>query len=89
MVERAREGFPPSTELVAVEVRGHAPADAGADLAALGPDVILLGPMPVEGGQRWLLTGKLGRVKNGLRSVVGRWRDKGATVRVDADPIDL
>ena len=89
LVERAREGFPPSTELVAVEVRGDAPADAGADLSALGADVILLGPMPVEGGQRWLLTGKLGRVKNGLRSVVGRWRDKGATVRVDADPIDL
>lgn len=89
LVERAREGFPPSTELMAVEVRGQTPGDPGADLSAIGSDVTLLGPMPVEDGQRWLLTGKLGRVKHDLRSVVGRWRDKGATVRVDADPIDL
>lgn len=89
LVERAREGFPPSTELLALEVRGPMSGDPSPDLESLSQDVTLLGPVPVEDGQRWLLTGKLGRVKNDLRSIVGRWRDKGATVRVDVDPIDL
>jgi primosomal protein N' len=89
LVDRAREGFPPALELLALEVRGQVPVDVGADLASLQRQLTLLGPMPVEDGQRWLLSGKLGKAKSDLRSMVGRWRDRGATVRVDVDPIDL
>ena len=89
LVDRAREGFPPSVELIALEVRGQVPFDAGADIAGLGPGANLLGPMQTDDGQRWLLSGKLGKVKTELRKIVARWRDKGATVRIDVDPIDL
>lgn len=90
LVERAREGFPPSSEMIAVEIRGEVPGDAADGLAGLGElGVVVLGPMPVEEGQRWLLTGKLGKARLELRNLVGRWRDRGATVRVDADPIDV
>ena len=89
LVERARDGSPPSTEMIAVEIRGEMPANAPADLAGLDPGTTVLGPMQVEDGVRWLLTGKLGRTRPELRKVVGRWRDKGATVRVDVDPIDV
>lgn len=89
LVERAREGFPPSAELIAVEVRGDIPASVAEDLGSIESDVVTMGPMPVDDGQRWLLTGKLGKARLALRPMVGRWRDKGATVRVDADPIDV
>lgn len=90
LVERAREGFPPSAEMIAVEIRGEVPEDASGSLARLiDHGATVLGPMPVEDGQRWLLTGKLGKARLELRSLVGRWRDRGATVRVDADPIDV
>lgn len=89
LVDRAREGFPPSVELIALEVRGDARIDAEADLAGLGPGLSLLGPMQTEDGQRWLVSGKLSKAKTELRQIVARWRDKGATVRVDVDPIDL
>ena len=88
LVERARDGSPPSTEMIAVEIRGDVPDDAAADLVAI-PGAVVLGPMAVDDGQRWLLTGKLGEARLELRRLVGRWRDKGATVRVDADPIDV
>jgi primosomal protein N' len=88
LVERARDGSPPSTEMIAVEIRGDVPDDAAAELVAI-PGAVVLGPMAVEDGQRWLLTGKLGEARLQLRRLVGRWRDKGATVRVDADPIDV
>lgn len=88
LVERAREGAPPAAEMIAVEIRGQVPDDAGSELASL-PDLTIMGPMRIESGQRWLLTGKLGRARLGLRRMVGRWRDGGATVRVDVDPIDV
>lgn len=89
LVERAREGSPPSTEMLVLEVRGTVPDAVTSDLGDLGPDVVVLGPMRLDNGERWLITGRLGPARIRLRKAVGRWRDKGATVRVDADPIDV
>ncbi|HEY6634875.1 MAG TPA: hypothetical protein VI141_04595 [Acidimicrobiia bacterium] len=89
LVERARDGSPPSSEMIVIELRGEIPDGVGSDLAGLDSGAVSLGPMPVEDGQRWLITGKLGKARLELRKLVGRWRDKGATVRVDVDPIDL
>lgn len=90
LVERAREGFPPSSEMIAVEIRGQVPDDATDALMGLQEfGAVVLGPMEFEEGRRWLLTGKLGKARLELRGMVGRWRDRGATVRVDADPIDV
>lgn len=89
LVERAREGFPPSSEMIAVEVRGEIPESVVADLAQLDSGAAVMGPIEIEDGLRWLLVGKLAKSRPQLRKIVGRWRDKGATVRVDADPIDV
>jgi primosomal protein N' (replication factor Y) (superfamily II helicase) len=88
LVERAREGSPPSSEMIAVEIRGEVPPSASDDLAGLAGATIM-GPMNVPDGQRWLLTGSLGEVRLHLRKLVSRWRDSGATVRIDVDPIDI
>jgi primosomal protein N' (replication factor Y) (superfamily II helicase) len=88
LVERAREAAPPSSEMIAVEIRGETPKTAGSDLASL-EGAVVMGPIDVPEGKRWLLTGSLGKARLALRPVVGRWRDGGATVRVDADPIDV
>ncbi len=88
LAARAAEGMPPSTEMIAVEVRGKVPDGVDADLDSL-PDAGVLGPVPVDEGKRWLLTGDLRVARRELRGLVGRWREDGATVRVDADPIDL
>lgn len=88
LVERAREGSPPATELIAVEIRDHVPESAQSDLTGL-EDTAIMGPMSLENGQRWLLTGRLRKARQQLRMLVGRWRDAGATVRIDADPIDV
>jgi primosomal protein N' len=88
LVDRAREGSPPASEMIAVEVRGDIPESAGADLASL-TGAVIMGPMSIAGGKRWLLTGKLGTARLQLRKTAGRWRDGGATVRVDVDPIDV
>jgi hypothetical protein len=45
--------------------------------------------MSVTDGQRWLIAGSLGEARLQLRRLVSRWRDAGATVRIDADPIDI
>ncbi|HSM44078.1 MAG TPA: hypothetical protein VK969_03590 [Acidimicrobiia bacterium] len=88
LVERAREEAPPASDMIAVEIRGQVPESAGSDLAALD-GALTMGPMSIPEGKRWLLTGKLGTARLELREVVGRWRDGGATVRIDADPIDV
>lgn len=88
LVERAREGAPPASDMIAVELRGQVPESAGSDLATL-EGAMAMGPMSIPEGKRWLLTGKLGTARLELRRVVGRWRDGGATVRIDADPIDI
>lgn len=88
LVERAREGAPPAAEMIAVELRGDVPESAGDDLGAL-EGAIVLGPISLTDGRRWLLTGSLGAARLELRRLVARWRDQGATVRIDADPIDV
>jgi primosomal protein N' (replication factor Y) len=88
LVERARDGLPPATEMLAVEIREHIPEGVEEELASLG-GVSLLGPLEIEQGLRWLLAGDLGKARLALRGLVGRWREAGATVRIDADPIDL
>ena len=89
LLERARLGLPPATEMLAIEIRsGDEPSRFDSDLRALGPPM-LLGPAPVAQGWRWLLQGSLGPFKPGLRPIVQKWRESGATVRIDADPIDL
>lgn len=88
LVERGRAGVPPSTEMIAVEIRDHVPEEAEKSIRDL-PDTEVLGPLELDNGRRWLLEGDLAKARIELRHLVGRWRDAGATVRIDADPIDL
>lgn len=87
--ERARLGLPPATDMLAVEIRGvEEPDRFDRDLRGLPPATIL-GPAPVATGWRWLIQGRLGPLKPELRPMIQAWRESGATVRIDADPIDL
>lgn len=89
LAERARLGFPPASEMLAIEIRGEDdPAGFDADIRGLGASGAL-GPASAPHGWRWLLQGSLGSLKVALRPVVQRWREAGATVRIDVDPIDL
>ena len=89
LVERARLGLPPATEMLSIEVRGEELSSRfDSDLRSLDPPTVL-GPAPAAQGWRWLLQGSLGALKPRLRPLVQRWREGGATVRIDADPIDL
>jgi primosomal protein N' (replication factor Y) len=89
LAERARMGFPPAAEMLAIEIRDEIdPASFDRQIRALG-DVSVLGPAESQQGWRWLLQGSLGPFKSALRRVVQGWRESGATVRIDADPIDL
>lgn len=91
MEQRRQMGYPPVQELMVVEVRGESPATAEADLAALADEgVAVMGPARRGEGLRWLVQGQtLGGFKLELRPLVQRWRDAGATVRIDVDPLDL
>lgn len=87
--ERAQMGLPPASEIIAVELRGDgATTEADAKIRALGAATVL-GPAVSPERSRWLLQGDLGPVRLGLRPLVQRWRERGWTVRVDSDPIDL
>ena len=88
--ERDEAGFPPSGELIAIDVTSE-DVNVSDDLAvAAGDDAGVLGPAPSGEAQRWLIQGRdLHRVRVRLRPAVQRWRDGGARVRIDADPIDL
>jgi primosomal protein N' len=88
LVERARGGVPPSTSMLAVELRGLVPDNVSASLEDI-EEISVLGPLDIDDGKRWLLQGELRRARRDLRKLVGRWRDLGATVRIDSDPIDL
>ncbi len=87
---RQEQQFPPMGELIALDVR-NAPSDFGDELAAAAADdAAVLGPASTPDGERWLIQGSdLRRLKVSLRPLVQGWRDAGARVRVDADPIDL
>ncbi|MGA7227519.1 MAG: hypothetical protein WBZ45_04850 [Acidimicrobiia bacterium] len=89
LADRARLGFPPAVEMMAVETRGDVdPSAIDEELRALG-DQTVMGPANSGQGSRWLAQGSLGKMKTALRPTVQRWRDGGVTVRIDADPIDL
>ena len=87
---RASMGFPPGGEVVAVEAVGL-PAGVDSELAeSIGSRAEVHGPAPAGAGARWLLQGRdLAAARTVLRGVVSRWREGGARVRVDADPIEL
>ena len=88
IARRSAAGFPPTGELMAIDVR-NAPDGADTALREAGGSVVR-GPASAGEGMRWLLEGSdLREVKIRLRSLVQSWRDAGARVRVDVDPIDL
>ena len=85
--EREDWGFPPVGEMIAVETSG---AGGEIDVATLAPNATVLGPAATDTGQRWLIQGsELRDVRIRLRTVVQDLRDRGVTVRIDADPLDL
>jgi len=88
LVERAKAGVPPSTSMLALELRGDVP-EGVADALIQMDTTTVLGPLEIENGVRWLLDGDLRQARRELRPLVSRWREAGTTVRVDADPIDL
>jgi len=87
---RASAGFPPGGEVLVLEVEDAA-SDAGEQLVeAVGDRAEVLGPADGGGRTRWLLQGPdLTAARVAVRSVVSRWREGGARVRIDADPLDL
>ncbi len=87
---RAAAGFPPGGEVMILEVDDPAP-DAGEELvAAIADRAEVLGPADSGGRTRWLLQGTdLTAARLAVRQVVARWREGGARVRIDADPVDL
>jgi primosomal protein N' len=87
--DRRAAGFPPSGELLAVEVAPPTPAVDG-ELRAVAGTATVLGPAEQQGRSRWLVQGRdLHPLRIRLRPQVQAWRDAGLRVRVDADPIDL
>jgi primosomal protein N' (replication factor Y) len=87
---RSRLGFPPSTDLVVVELRSARPPRVDEDLHQAAAGSTVLGPVEAREGTRWLIQGDdLSVFRRNLRPLVQRWRDTGATVRIDVDPIDL
>lgn len=88
LAARARDGFPPATEMMALETRSIDEHTVSGHLHELAPGMVL-GPVKSGDGHRWLIQGDLGRIKTEMRGMVQRLRDAGAVVRVDVDPIDL
>jgi primosomal protein N' (replication factor Y) len=89
--QRRAFGYPPAGELMVIEVRDlDDVARAGSELIAIGGRATVLGPAESRRGVRWLVQAPdLDAFKLALRPVVDRWRNTGASVRIDADPIDL
>jgi primosomal protein N' len=88
LAQRARDGFPPASEMMAIEARGVEPDTVSAALRELAAGMVM-GPVESNDRHRWLLQGDLQQVKQELRKTLQKLRDGGATIRVDADPIDL
>ena len=88
---RAAFGYPPHGDLLVVEARGEADVDRiTQDLSGCAGSGEVLGPAPHHAGTRWLIQGRsLTSFRRAIRPKVQTWRDSGATVRIDADPIDL
>ena len=89
--ERRKMGFPPSADLVILEMRGTIPTGVDSALERAADRAMVLGPAPRrDGGRRWLIqAGDLTAFRHNLRPLVQKWRDSGATVRIDSDPLDL
>jgi len=87
--ERRRFSFPPFGELIALEItKGFEVGDEVSD--ALEPVATVLGPAAMGDRDRWLVQATdLGEGRVRLRRLVRSLRDRGASVRVDVDPIDL
>ena len=86
---RAAAGFPPSGDLIAIEV--SPPFDGVDDLMSEVRQVVdVHGPAEVADRMRYLLAARdLDPARLRLRSIVRTLRDRGSNVRVDVDPIDL
>lgn len=90
LAARADLGYPPVTQLMVLEVGSADPAELDADLRPLIGKEVVHGPAITGGRIRWLVqAADLTRFKTAARPVLQRWRDSGATLRIDADPIDL
>ncbi len=89
--QRRAFGYPPAGELMVIEVRNLDDVEvAGSELTAIDGRATVLGPAESPRGVRWLVQAPdLDTFKLAFRPVVDRWRNSGATVRIDADPIEL
>lgn len=89
LAERARSSFPPVGELITLEI--DRTIEVGSQvLDSLDSVASVLGPAETSDRDRWLIqAGDLTEARARLRRLVGSLRDRGARVRVDADPIDL
>ena len=86
---RSQFGFPPAGDLIVLECK-QCPENAAEQLSSRLTGISILGPAPIEGGSRWLLQGPdLTSARRDLRKLAGEWRDSGARLRIDVDPIDL
>jgi len=63
---------------------------ANSELISIAGRATVLGPAESPQGSRWLVQGiDLDPFRTALRPIVDRWRNAGAAVRIDADPIEL
>lgn len=89
LAARRRSGFPPSGELIALEV-SSSDDSAPAVSTAIAGKARIHGPAAMADRLRWLITAPdLDDARVSLRTLVGTLRDRGARVRVDVDPFDL
>jgi primosomal protein N' (replication factor Y) len=87
---RSAVGLPPGGEILVLEVTDP-PDDADAVLrSSVGDRATVHGPADHRGRVRWLIrAGDLRAGRVAIRGLIHEWRESGARVRVDADPIDL
>ncbi len=88
---RAALGYPPAGELAVVEIRGDVQVGSiGEVISSTAPGIVVMGPAHGPNGHRWLVQAPdLAQFRGAIRPHIQRWRDSGAVVRVDVDPIDL